>query len=584
MSRTDPVIVSTKAPRCALYARYSSDNQREASIDDQLRICQIRAEREGWSVVGTFTDAAISGATTLRPGYQALLEAIRKGQVDIVLAESLDRLSRDLEHVAAFHKLAVFARVRIVTLAEGEISELHVGLKGTMGALYLKDLAQKTHRGLEGRARQGFGTGRLAYGYRAVRTFGADGEPVRGLREIDPASAAIVRRIFRDYAGGASPLAIARALNTEGIPGPDGRPWHDWTIRGRPARENGLLRNTLYAGRQIWNRTTRRRDPIRGGWVVRAHPEDAIVETPVPTLRIIDDDLWQQAQQRLAAEAASATQNRGNTFWDRRRPKHLLSGKVLCGCCGRLFSAVGRDYLGCGAARASQGCTNSRLVRRPKLEAQVLEVLGNRLMRPELVAAFCTEFIAEWNRMSAEASSGIDVHRRELNVVERKIENILEAIADGLKASGIQRKLSELEARRGDLLAATAESSTPPPALHPNLAQTYAERVAGLRRGIDAGKGQDVLEAARALIDKVIVTPGDDPDDPPGIELVGQLMAMLKAAGAFPNGDDAKCRDLVSGLSTRSAKGTMRGQGPSERNWWLGGAKPLRLSDTGLTR
>ncbi len=316
MSRTDPVIASTKVPRCALYARYSSDNQREASIEDQLRICQVRAEREGWAVVGTFTDAAISGATTLRPGYQALLEAIRKGQLDIVLAESLDRLSRDLEHVAAFHKLAVFARVRIVTLAEGEISELHVGLKGTMGALYLKDLAQKTHRGLEGRARQGFGTGRIAYGYRAVRTLGADGEPVRGLREIDPACAAIVRRIFRDYAGGTSPLAIARALNTEGIPGPDGRPWHDWTIRGRPARENGLLRNTLYAGRQTWNRTTRRRDPIRGGWVVRAHPEEAIVETPVPALRIIDDDLWQQAQRRLAAEASPASQNRGNTFWD----------------------------------------------------------------------------------------------------------------------------------------------------------------------------------------------------------------------------------------------------------------------------
>ncbi len=166
--------------------------------------------------------------------------------------------------------------------------------------------------------------------------------------------------------------------------------------------------------------------------------------------------------------------------------------------------------------------------------------------------------------MSAEASAGIDVRRRELKVVERKIENILEAIADGLKASGIQQKLSELEARRDELRAASAEASTAPPALHPNLAQTYAERVAELRRGIDAGKGQDVLEAARALIDKVIVTPGDDPDDPPGIELVGQLMAMLKAAGAFPNGDDAKCRDLVSGLSTGSAKGTMRGQSPSD--------------------
>ncbi|WP_188973749.1 recombinase family protein, partial [Neoroseomonas lacus] len=357
--------------RCLVYARYSTDNQREASIEDQLRVCAARAERERWSVVGTHSDAAISGATTLRPGYQALLEAIRQGKANIVLAESLDRFSRDLEHVAAFHKLSIFAGVQIVTLAEGEISELHVGLKGTTGALYPKDLAQKTHRGLEGRARQGFGTGRLAYGYRAVRQFDPDGEPVRGLRDVDEDCAVVVRRIFRDYVGGASPLAIARALNAESIPGPDGRPWHDWTIRGRPGRENGLLRNPLYAGLQVWNRITRRRDPVRGGSVVRAHTKEAIVETSVPALRIVDDELWQQAQRRLAAEASPATQNRGNTFWDRRRLKHLLSGKVFCGCCGRAFSAVGQGYLACLAARNRQGCPNRRTVRRSTLEALV---------------------------------------------------------------------------------------------------------------------------------------------------------------------------------------------------------------------
>jgi site-specific DNA recombinase len=149
--------------RIALYARYSSDAQREASIEDQLRICTVRAEREGWTIAEAFTDAAISGATTLRPGYQAMLARLRQGGIDIVLAESLDRFSRDQEHIAAFYKLVSFAGVRIVTLAEGEISELHIGLKGTMGALYLKDLAAKTRRGLEGRIRQGRGTGTVPY-------------------------------------------------------------------------------------------------------------------------------------------------------------------------------------------------------------------------------------------------------------------------------------------------------------------------------------------------------------------------------------------------------------------------------------
>jgi DNA invertase Pin-like site-specific DNA recombinase len=556
----------TVARRCLVYARYSTDNQREASIEDQFRVCAARAEREGWSVIGTHADAAISGATTVRPGYQALLAAIRQGQVDIVLAESLDRFSRDLEHVAAFHKLTIFAGVQIFTLAEGEISELHVGLKGTMGALYLKDLAQKTHRGLEGRARQGFGTGRLAYGYRAIRQFGPDGEPVRGLREVDDACAVVVRRIFRDYVGGASPLAIARALNADGVPGPDGRPWHDWTIRGRPGRENGLLRNPLYAGLQVWNRTTRRRDPTRGGSVVRAHPKEALVVTPVPALRIVDDALWQQAQKRLAKEASPADQNRGNTFWDRRRPKHLLSGKVFCGCCDRPFSAVGQDYLACLAARNGQGCPNRRAVRRSVLEARVLEALARRLMRPDLVEAFCKAFIAEWNRLTADASSGTEIRRRELQAIERKIEHLVEAISDGLKAAGVQKKLSDLEARRDELAVALSTGPASPPALMPNLAQVYAAKVAQLQSGLQAGEGQEVLEAARALIDKVIITPGDGPDDPPGIELVGHLMAMLKAGGAFSKGADETSCGLINAVSNGSAKGAMRGRRPSNHH------------------
>lgn len=141
--------------RAAIYARYSSDNQTERSIEDQVRICRTRAEREGWEIVEIYTDYAISGATSQRPRFQALLEDARAGRLDLVLAELLDRISRDQEHIAGFYKQLSFAGVRLVTLSEGDISELHVGLKGTMAALFLKDLAQKTHRGIEGRVRAG---------------------------------------------------------------------------------------------------------------------------------------------------------------------------------------------------------------------------------------------------------------------------------------------------------------------------------------------------------------------------------------------------------------------------------------------
>ena len=147
--------------RAAVYARFSSENQREASISDQIRVCTAHLARDGLSVVEAYADYAISGATTLRPGYQDLLRDARAKRFDIVVAESLDRFSRDQEHIAAFFKHMTFAGISMVTVAEGTITELHVGLKGTMSALYLKDLAQKTHRGLEGRVRAGRSAGGL---------------------------------------------------------------------------------------------------------------------------------------------------------------------------------------------------------------------------------------------------------------------------------------------------------------------------------------------------------------------------------------------------------------------------------------
>ncbi len=100
-----------------------------------------------------------------------------------MLAEALDRVSRDQADVATLFKHLRFAGVQIVTLSEGEISELHVGLKGTMNALFLKDLAAKTHRGLRGRVEKGKSGGDLCYGYDVVKHTDAEGEPIRAHRQ-----------------------------------------------------------------------------------------------------------------------------------------------------------------------------------------------------------------------------------------------------------------------------------------------------------------------------------------------------------------------------------------------------------------
>src|SRR5918997_3622894 len=168
--------------KVAIYARYSSDNQRDASIGDQLRICREYATRQGWTVTQEFTDHAISGATLLRSGFQALMRDALNRRFDVVLAESLARVSRDQEDTAGLFKRLTFASVNIVTLAEGDITHLHVGLKGAMNALFLKDLADKTRRGLRGRVELGKSGGGLCYGYKVTRA-PRDGVVTTGERE-----------------------------------------------------------------------------------------------------------------------------------------------------------------------------------------------------------------------------------------------------------------------------------------------------------------------------------------------------------------------------------------------------------------
>ena len=124
--------------RAVIYARYSTDLQSASSIEDQVRLCRERFTRDGHELIKVYSDRAVSGATLIRPGIQLLLEEASHGSFDLVYAEALDRISRDQEDAAAFFKRMTFAAVRIVTVAEGEISELHVGLKGTMNASFSK--------------------------------------------------------------------------------------------------------------------------------------------------------------------------------------------------------------------------------------------------------------------------------------------------------------------------------------------------------------------------------------------------------------------------------------------------------------
>ncbi|MEI9431878.1 recombinase family protein [Mesorhizobium sp. Cs1299R1N3] len=360
--------------RVALYARYSSDNQREASIEDQLRLCRELAAREKWTVVGTYADAAISGSSIIRrPDIQRLLANAQSGQFEIVLTEALDRLSRDQEDVAGLFKRLRFAGVRIVTLSEGAVDELHVGLKGTMNALFLRDLAAKIRRGQSGRILNGYNAGGLSYGYRVVKKLDERGEPIRGLRETDEMQADVVRRIFREFAAGQSARTIAAGLNKEGIPSPFGGAWGASTINGNLKRRSGFLYNEAYIGLLVFNRIQMRKDPETGKRISRPNPPETWQVVEVPHLRIIDDELWDAVQARKKLYG-------GMKLHHRRRPKHMFSGLVRCGHCGASYTVKNGDQLACAAHREKGTCTNNRTIRVGELEKRVLAGIQRRLL------------------------------------------------------------------------------------------------------------------------------------------------------------------------------------------------------------
>ena len=532
--------------RVALYARYSSDLQREASIADQFRECRAFAAREGWTVVQEYSDSAISGSSRHRPGLQALRNDA--DHFHVVLAESLDRLSRDLEDTAALFKRLSFIGVRIVTLTEGEIGHLHVGLKGTMNALFLKDLADKTRRGLRGRVEAGKSGGGRCYGYRVVRALGEHGLAT-GEREVDAEQAAIVVRIFREFVNGVSTKAIAKQLNAEGVPGPRGGTWGPSTIHGHAGRGTGILNNRLYTGEMVWNRQQYVKNPDTGRRVSRRNPTSALVVTPVPLLRIVPDDLWEAAKARQGETRRMLRS--GTNLGRARRPAYLLSGLTKCGVCGSGFTMFSKGRLACAGARDLGICTNRLTIRREEVEARVLKAMEERLWNQELFEEFCQEFTRERNRLHGEATAAATAAVRQLAAIDRRLTELVDWICTGdwhtnsELATRVRDEMAELERKKAELAAtvtATERAQRARPLLHPEMGKLYRDWVIEARDGLsDADRRAGATAALRAMVEEIVPTPQGETL---GIVLKGDLAAMLAAAG--PESDSTDLRRQVT--------------------------------------
>lgn len=531
--------------RAALYARFSSDLQNPGSIRDQLAACHRFAERIGATVVAEFQDAAISGASMAgRPGLTDLLAAAKTRAFDVVIAEAYDRLTRSGGDAWDIYEDLKGLGVEIQTISEGKVEELVVGLKGTMNALFLRDLGAKVRRGQEGVVRSGRITSKPPFGYRRKRAYDDKGEPIRGLIEICEEEAAIVRRIVAEYLGGSTGQAIARRLNDEGVPGPRQGHWDVSAVIGRPGSTlRGILRNPMYAGELVWNRQRTVKDRRTGKVRNLDNPPEAWVRHPAPELRLIEPHDWARVQARLAERsavvAAAGNASAGNA------PKRLLTGLAVCGVCAGALHSMGPDRRYRCVNRARKGpaaCSNARTAPADQFEAQALVALRRDLLHPEVIETVVREYHAAQARKGSAARARLQAAERELSEVKRRADRLIDQVADGLlTGQAVKEKLAQLEARRlqleSEIAQATGGAQIIP--LAPQTAARYRKLVEDLQTRLEAAKGSTAeRDAARTALRQVIRQVRLIPGDARGawsVEIDGDLTALLqRAAQATP--------------------------------------------------
>ena len=534
--------------RAVIYARYSSENQREASIADQHELCRRYIERQGWTLQASYDDAAVSGASRFRPGLTRLTSDAEAGRFDVVVCEAVDRLGRKLSDVADLFDRLTFRRIAVHTTGLGQLTQMHVGIMGTMAQMTLSDLRDKTRRGQLGRVRAGRIPGGLAYGYEVVAPApGADGA---GERRIKSHEAEVVQRIFSAYAIGIAPRRIAHDLNAEKIPGPGGRPWGDTTIRGQLDRGTGLLNNTLYIGRLSWNRCSYVKDPHTGKRVARVNETSQWEITEVSELRIIAQPLWEQVKARQQATAYDVA-GTPKALNDTHRPVFLLSGLLKCGVCGGGYTMVGKHRLGCATRRSRGTCDNGTTIARTTIESRVLTGLRERMLTPRIAAEFIRSFEAECIRARKESAGRSAQATTRLAEVERRIAGIVESIENGAWNRTLGLRLEELEREQVTLQAEVAAAASPEPVirLHPNAADIYRDKVAALEASLAKPDiRQEAADSLRALIERVILTPDTNWPDALRVELSGDLALILSLAASEPVGSTrARQLSVVAG-------------------------------------
>ncbi len=455
--------------KAVIYARYSSDNQREESIEGQLRECTAYCAKNDITILRTYIDRALSAKTDNRPDFQRMVKDSAKGLFDAVIVWKLDRFARNrydsAHYKAQLRKYGVKVLSATENISEGPEGIILESMLEGMAEYYSAELSEKVIRGhTENALKCKYNGGTPTFGY----TIDSDMH-----YQIDPRTAPVVLEIFTRYDNGATMKEIRDYLNDTGVT----------TVRGRAIDLNfvaAILHNRKFLGEYKYR--------------------DIVVPNGIPT--IIPQDLFDRVQQKLA-------KNRKAPARHKAEDDYLLTTKLFCGTCGAMM--VGESgtsstekkyhYYRCVNTKKHRTCNaKHKSIRKAPIENAVVRAVMARVMDDNFVEYIADTVMDIQNR----ESSVLPALRKQLEETERGITNMLNAIQMGIINASTKQRLDELEDRKKDIEMQIIQEEMK----HPMLSREDVVYWICRFRTLDVSK----LEERRRLIDSFVnsVTIFDD--------------------------------------------------------------------------
>jgi DNA invertase Pin-like site-specific DNA recombinase len=402
--------------KAVIYARYSSSNQREESIEGQLRVCHAYADANGYQIIAEYTDRALSGRTDKRPGFQRMILESDKRAFDAVIVYAIDRFARNRYDSATYKAKLKKNSVSLVSATQPiNDSPESIILESVMegyAEYYSENLSRNVKRGLTENALAAKSTGARLLGYKVEN----------GVYVLDPVESQAVRIIFEMYAAGHNKKEIVAYLNEHGYKTSGGKPFVYHSL-------GHVLANEKYTGTYIFQNIR-----IDGG---------------MP--QIVSRELYDNVQHKIEIKRRSKGKAKA-------MEEYLLSGKLYCGKCGQLMvgetgtskNGTVHHYYKCKTRKARLGVCDKHTERKDEIEKAVMEFIYNQVLTDEIIEEIAARSY-ELLEKEAQDKSKLVSFLEEMKLVSGRIENLLKAIEEGIITSSTKQRLEDLEKRKSEL-------------------------------------------------------------------------------------------------------------------------------------